>query len=477
MKILLVTYWYLPHVGGVNTYIEMLKKEFEEHGHQVDVLAHYPDMKNIYLVNTGKIIDKSPVKDIVYDEVYRYYHNNLSHVDPWIRWREIERYTFELMATLFNLDQYDLIHSQDIVSTRALWRVKPNHVPLVATIHGILATEHLNSGQIASKDSFPWKYAEEEEFYGHISSDQTIVSTKWQKEELSSKFRIPKDKLNVIRYGIELSSFLVQMNREPSPPVQKDPNQLVIACPARLVPEKGHQTLIEALSILKEKRDDFVCWLIGDGLLRKELETYCEQKGITHKIIFMGNRTDVPALLNKADIMVLPSLQEMHSFAIMEAAIAGLPIVASNVGGIPEMIEHGKTGLIFEKEHSTQLADRLFEVMSNEKIRNQLGKDAKAWGMKEFTSKAVYERTMAVYNQALQTSTSVSRSTVEAPDLDGQYGLTNSGGIQRYYPESIFKFDVMRQFDPDVWDSVVNSLPLDYSIPDTSFVQTLIKKP
>lgn len=497
MRILFACYFYLPHVGGLNTYVETLKKELEEHGHQVDILAHHPDMQTIYKSTytpnefgwtvQGSEIDKSlsrnenkiTIKDVIHSQVYNYYEKNLDHVDPWIRWREIERYTFEVAASLLNLNDYDLIHTQDIVSTRALWRVKPKHVPLVATVHGILATEHMNAGDITSKQSLAWKYVAEEEYYGHMSTDVTIVPTNWQKKQLSTNYKVPSDKINVIPYGMDLVPFLKNLEYDPYPPLkneQSDSEKFVIACPARLVPEKNHKTLIDALSILKGIRNDFVCWFIGDGKLRYELERQSKELNVRDNIVFLGNRWDVPALLKRSDIVVLASIQDMHPFALMEAQVAGKAIVASDAGGIPEIVRHGETGLIFERYNSSQLAQSLAEVMSNSELRSRLARNAEERGKVQWSSKTLYSNIMNVYNQALnlKKSSDLTRFTVAEPNLIGRYGLIKPRGTQNESAADNFKFEVDdSKFDTKKWGVVLGSVPADYSIPDTCFIQTL----
>ena len=193
MKILLATYWYLPHVGGVNEYVNLLKKELESLGHEVDILAHHPDMVHYYLVNGDKKENKMKIKAIIYEKVNQLYQRFLPHVEPWVRWRDIERYTMELCSVLFNLEQYDLIHTQDIISTRALWRVKPEDVPLISTIHGLLANEHVIAEDIPDQDSVHWVYVSDEEFYGATSSNRTIVPTTWLHNELAQNFQVPSD--------------------------------------------------------------------------------------------------------------------------------------------------------------------------------------------------------------------------------------------------------------------------------------------
>ncbi|MCL6568220.1 MAG: glycosyltransferase, partial [Meiothermus silvanus] len=103
-------------------------------------------------------------------------------------------YCFEVAAALFDLNQYDVIHTQDIVSTRALSRVKPAGTALVATIHGLLAKEHIFSGDIKSQDSLAWKYVSDEEYYGCVSADATIVPTDWLRREMA-QFGVQPERL------------------------------------------------------------------------------------------------------------------------------------------------------------------------------------------------------------------------------------------------------------------------------------------
>lgn len=183
MRILLATYWRMPHVGGVNTFLQTLKKELELQGHQADVLAYHPSRTKIYLVDKEKEIDIREITNLVANKVFHYYERYFPTVEPWIRWQEVERYAFELAISLFDLSGYDLIHTQDAVSARAFWRIKPDHIPQVATLHGLIAYEYVHSGMIVRKDSLRWKYLARGEYYGAVSSDCTMVPTRWLLQE------------------------------------------------------------------------------------------------------------------------------------------------------------------------------------------------------------------------------------------------------------------------------------------------------
>lgn len=398
MNILLTTYFYLPHVGGVSTYVDVLRRELERLGHHVDVFAHHPDMQHYYMPNNGRILVKSKVKDRIYEKVYAYYEQQLKYVDPWIRWRDIERYCFEAAASVFGLEQYDLIHSQDIVSTRALWRVKPKTTPLVATIHGCLATEFIYSGEVTGKDSLPWKYAAAEEFYGAVSSNTTIVPTQWLKGLSMTEFAVPGKHLQVIPYGMDIDAFQKRISLVG---VRENLEKKVLICPARLVPVKGHKYLLEALAMLKEVRQDWVCWLPGDGPLESELKMQSERLGLSEHVVFMGPRADVPELLQQADVFVLPSLQDNLPFSIMEAQVAGKAVVVSDAGGIPEMVHHGRTGLVVPAGQSEPLFRNIRKVLESDRLRRRLGEQAKRWAADHWSIQTMMNKTLKVYDSVM----------------------------------------------------------------------------
>lgn len=397
MRILLATYWYLPHIGGVSTYVYNLRRELQKLGHEVDIFAHYPDMQKYYITNNGRYLEKPKVKDLIYEKVLRYYNQQLPQVDPWIRWREIERYCYEVAVAAFGLSKYNLIHTQDIISTRALWRVKPRNVPLIATIHGCLATEFLISGEIQGKDTLAWSYVRNEERLGATSSDITIVPTQWLKNLYVDQFDVPNDHLQVIPYGMDIDRFLGEIPRHPK--LERPVGKKILACPARLVPVKGHQYLLEALAILNQNRNDWVCWLIGNGPLRSKLEQQSKQLNLQDQVLFLGDRDDVPSLLYQSDIFILPSLQDNQPFTVMEAQVSGKPVIVSDAGGIPEMVVHGETGLISPAGNVDSLMANISKVLDDDDYRNRLAHSGKKWAMQEWALPTMMKRTMNVYQK------------------------------------------------------------------------------
>ena len=122
----------------------------------------------------------------------------------------------------------------------------------------------------------------------------------------------------------------------------------VIGNIARMVPLKNHRFLMNVFRELIALCPEVKLLLVGDGPLRMELESYANHMGLSRSIVFLGERKDTAELLSTFDVFVLPSLAEAMGIVLMEAMASGIPVVASKTGGIPEVVENGKTGLLVE---------------------------------------------------------------------------------------------------------------------------------
>ena len=125
-----------------------------------------------------------------------------------------------------------------------------------------------------------------------------------------------------------------------------EPGSQIVGVVARLEPEKGHPTLLEAWPLVLRAVPDAYLLIVGEGSRRDALEAQARELRIAHRVVFTGRRDDVPAVTAALDVAVLPSYREAQGLVILEAMALSRPVVASNVGGIPEMIEDGVTGLL-----------------------------------------------------------------------------------------------------------------------------------
>ncbi|WP_075267565.1 MULTISPECIES: glycosyltransferase family 4 protein [unclassified Marinobacter] len=137
-----------------------------------------------------------------------------------------------------------------------------------------------------------------------------------------------------------------------------------------LIPDKGIQYLIEACSQLSSRSIDYQLHIIGEGPYRKNLEELVKIYGINEEVHFLGSRNDVPNLLMNGDIMIVPSIwQEAFGFTILEAMSIGVPLIVTNVGAIPELVENNFNGLVVEKESADQISEAVIKLTESPKLR------------------------------------------------------------------------------------------------------------
>ncbi|OGN10592.1 MAG: hypothetical protein A3J46_05275 [Candidatus Yanofskybacteria bacterium RIFCSPHIGHO2_02_FULL_41_11] len=148
--------------------------------------------------------------------------------------------------------------------------------------------------------------------------------------------------------------------------------EIIIGTIANFYPTKGLKHLIEATEHFKNK-DNVVFIVIGDGQERKELELLISNYQLQHKVLLLGRIPNADKLLNAFDIFVLPSVKEGFPWVVIEAMAAKLPVVATKVGAVPEIIEDGKNGFIVEPARPEQIAGKIQDLLNNEYLQQELG--------------------------------------------------------------------------------------------------------
>ena len=197
---------------------------------------------------------------------------------------------------------------------------------------------------------------------------------------------IPASKIQVIANGVEAQAF---SERKPRETVRE------IITVANLRPEKNHETLIAAAGELAQKYPDLRVRIVGDGERRGHLERFVHARGLSHIVEFLGHREDVPALLRQADAYVLPTRSEAFPNGAIEAMAAGLPVVASAVGGLLDLIVTGRTGILVDPGDAAALAAALESLMTNPAAAHALGAEAR----REVLSRYSFERMVAAFEQ------------------------------------------------------------------------------
>ncbi len=171
---------------------------------------------------------------------------------------------------------------------------------------------------------------------------------------------------------------------------------------ARLTEQKGHCDLIEALALLRDRWPHIQWVCVGDGELKESLETLAAARGVTPMCRFVGARDDVKAFYAAADMVVLPSHSEGFPFVILEALAMAKPVIATSVNGVPEVIEHMKTGLLVKARDIAGLAGAVQSLLEDPGQAAQLGIAGRAVVRARFTADRMVEKTVTVFDAALR---------------------------------------------------------------------------
>ena len=196
--------------------------------------------------------------------------------------------------------------------------------------------------------------------------------------------RVPAHKVSVVANGLDCDSY----TRHAFRPL---PRKVLVV--ANLRPEKGHDVLIDAAAIVLRRFPDATFEAVGGGPELQTLLARAAARGVRHALSFLGHQDDVPARLAAGDIFVLPSRSEAFPNAVLEAMASGLPIVASSVGGILELIHDNQTGLLVPPGDPEALADRICRVMADAALGTRLGDAARA----EVTARYSFDRMIAAF--------------------------------------------------------------------------------
>jgi L-malate glycosyltransferase len=192
---------------------------------------------------------------------------------------------------------------------------------------------------------------------------------------------IPLSRIKTIYEGLDISGFA----QEKSMKAGRSDDPIVIGCVAHLSPEKGVDYLIRAASLMPDVRTRARFIIVGDGRCRQDLEKQARELGLKDCFQFVGFQDHTAAFLLSFDIFVLPSLSEGLSSAILSAMASSLPVVATRVGGIPELIRNEEEGLLVPPGDPAALAEALVHLCNNSEMRLLMGRKGRARVEEYFT--------------------------------------------------------------------------------------------
>jgi len=351
------------NTGGITSYLFVLAKELVRLGHRVFVIS-----------SGGDCVEQFTSIGIA----CRQLNIRTKSEASWKIYAALPK-----IVKLVRAERITVIHANTRVTQVLGWCLgRLTGIPLMTTCHGFFKPRWL-------RRIFPaWGRA-------------VVAISPAVKEHLVRDFQLPADKVFLVRSGISIDAFpLATVDKKK---LLRQQHQLtegpVVGIIARLSDVKGHAVLIVAMSLLVAKFPAVRLVIVGQGKMEKELRRQVADLGLEQQVVFLPIVNRTADILPLFDVFVLPSLQEGLGLSVMEAQAAGLPVVATRVGGLPSLIEDGVTGRLVAPNNPHQLAEAISDVLWDSQRATAMGLAARAFIAKEFSAARMAEETVAVYQR------------------------------------------------------------------------------
>jgi glycosyltransferase involved in cell wall biosynthesis len=295
---------------------------------------------------------------------------------------------------LKRLQCLNILHWHDLTPNCWTTRTLKRHFPLVWTNHTSNYLEYCetNSGRRKIKR--------------YLHHADAIISPSKELNEKSILTGIEKDWLYYISNGVDSTKFNPTISSdEIEREYNLDPDKPIIICPRRLEPKNGVEYFVRSIPIVRTEFPDSQFLIVGGGFPDEKVrfENYLLENKQRDAVVFTDNvpNTLMPQFYALSDIAVLPSLMEATSISGLEAMACGLPLIGTNVGGIPEIIEREKSGILIEPRNYEQLAKQIIRLLNDETLRKRLGKTARQRVEQIFSWDVIADRTLEVYETVI----------------------------------------------------------------------------
>jgi glycosyltransferase involved in cell wall biosynthesis len=270
---------------------------------------------------------------------------------------------------------FDLVHTQAILPALAARWGLGRKLPILTTIHNL----HRRWSYPLAARLLRW------------SADRVLFVSNYERRNFRS-WGFPDHRAETVQTGLPDSFFSIENTRTE--------RCFTFLIPARLDGKKGHDDLLRATSLCK--KTPFRVLIAGDGPARRRLERMTDRLGIRDRITFLGFCRDVPALLGGADALVLPSLRESLPLSVREGLAAGLPVVATEVGGVPELVEHGRTGFLVPRRNPEALARTMSLLAHRPGLARRMGRNARRTAERRWRLEGYLDKLEKVYEELLE---------------------------------------------------------------------------
>ncbi len=374
MKIFQVVPYYPPHIGGMEYYVQWLSIELAKRGHDVTVFT----TSN----NSEQTIKLQPngVKIVSLKKALKIY--NIPIV-PSLFWTLLN----EEKPAVIHVHQYPVYFS-DVSSLVCNLR----NIPLIIHVHVISDAKSVSSGFLSGL------YYKTLGLRTLKSANMIVVPSNDYRAKLYN-MHIAAEKLKVIPCGLRLSDVAdkTEMFRQQ---YSCEHSKIILAV-GRLNYQKGFQYLIKAMPQIIKRVPSAKLVIVGEGELSAYLKGLAEKIGLTDVVVFTGviDSSMITSAYSAADIFVLPSIFESFGMTLIEAQAAGKPVIATDVGGVPEVLVNGQTGILVEPKNIEQLEKAVVTLLTNTQLAEEMGAKGRRFVLENFASDKIVNSILEIYQK------------------------------------------------------------------------------
>ena len=355
------------NIGGITSYCLTLAAGMKQRGH------------NVYIASSGgQLFEQFKEKGIEYLHIPI---RTKSEISPKIL------LSFFKLRSFIKKNHIDILHAHSrTTQVLAEFLGRKTGAPYISTCHGFFKARF-------SRRKFPcWGL-------------KTIAISEAVKEHLLRDFKLDAENIKVIPNGVDVSRFSSKLKAQSSKLKEKlglEEDAPVIGIVGRLSDVKGHRYLIQAMPEVLKAYPLAQLLIVGDGKIKKDLLKLSKELVLDEHIIFLPSVQDTSEVLQALDIFVMPSLQEGLGLALMEAMASGLPVVASGVGGIGNLIHDGENGILVQPADIKSLSCAIIGLLDNKDNAVSLGDSARRFVTENFSEENMISETEALYSEVLK---------------------------------------------------------------------------
>jgi glycosyltransferase involved in cell wall biosynthesis len=358
---------FYPFIGGLEQFCYGLSKYLSERGHEVHVI-------------TSKLDHTSPSKE----RMDGFYVHRCICLGDFLGLNPL---TF-VAHKLLNMNA-EVIHAQSYIfltSNQAALIKKLSGIPLLLHLHGVNLSLPLDDSLTRLKYNIKSRVYDNSLGKWTVKAANALASVSKRDIIFAEKlWNLERNRIFWVPNAINMDEFNINEHDE-----------LNVVFIGRLEPWKGVHTFLKVAKLVTNERDDVNFLIVGDGSLKEYAKSH-ENNRI--KVLGKISHERIPSILAQTSIMVLPSYLEGLPTCCIEALAAGVPVVATRVGGTPEVIIDGETGYLFSPGNTHECADRVLKLLSDEKLRMKMGRKGRQFVMKDYTWQNVVNKVEKIYEK------------------------------------------------------------------------------